>query len=160
MYNIWRGGTKSTRHSCVPDSFLDSTSEARCASETWRGSTAATAARARAGACPHAHPCRVQARRTASGYRTEVLTRPALLGRGLNDITGKPGYTTERMCGVGITFVEDHNGALYVKSLVPGGSSARSGSVQVLQSPPMEREGKRGNPHRSTLAAAKVTVCV
>ena len=36
------------------------------------------------------------------------------------------------MCGVGITFVEDNQGALYVKSLVPGGSSARSGNVQVL----------------------------
>ena len=72
---------------------------------------------------------------------TEVLTRPALLGRGLNDITGNPGYTTEKMCGVGITFVEDNNGALYVKSLVPGGSSARSGSVQVLHStPPRERD--------------------
>jgi hypothetical protein len=45
------------------------------------------------------------------------------------------------MCGVGITFVEDNNGALYVKSLVPGGSSARSGSVQVLHStPPRERD--------------------
>ena len=37
----------------------------------------------------------------------------------------------EKMCGVGITFVEDVNGALYVKSLVPGGSAAESGQVQV-----------------------------
>ena len=37
----------------------------------------------------------------------------------------------EKMSGVGITFVEDVNGALYVKSLVPGGSAAESGQVQV-----------------------------
>mmetsp|Transcript_27235 Transcript_27235/g.55599 ORF Transcript_27235/g.55599 Transcript_27235/m.55599 type:complete len:148 (+) Transcript_27235:163-606(+) len=37
----------------------------------------------------------------------------------------------EKLCGVGITFVEDSNGALYVKSLVPGGSAAQSGQVQV-----------------------------
>ena len=37
----------------------------------------------------------------------------------------------EKMSGVGITFVEDVNGALYVKSLVPGGSAADSGQVQV-----------------------------
>ena len=44
---------------------------------------------------------------------------------------GKPGLAGDKMCGVGITFVEDSNGALYVKSLVPGGSAAQSGQVQV-----------------------------
>jgi hypothetical protein len=37
----------------------------------------------------------------------------------------------EKLCGVGITFVEDSNGALYVKSLVNGGSAALSGQIQV-----------------------------
>jgi hypothetical protein len=49
------------------------------------------------------------------------------------------------MCGVGITFVEDNQGALYVKSLVPGGSSARSGNVQVLherQKPASQHAGR------------------
>ena len=44
---------------------------------------------------------------------------------------GKPGLAGDKMCGVGITFIEDSNGALYVKSLVPGGSAAQSGQVQV-----------------------------
>jgi hypothetical protein len=35
-------------------------------------------------------------------------------------------------CGVGITFVEDQEGALVVKSLVPGGPAARSGNVMVM----------------------------
>jgi hypothetical protein len=39
----------------------------------------------------------------------------------------------EKLCGVGITFVEDGNGALFVKSLVAGGSAALSGQIQVLQ---------------------------
>ncbi len=38
----------------------------------------------------------------------------------------------EKLCGVGITFVEDSNGALYVKSLVRGGSAALSGQIQVV----------------------------
>jgi len=60
-----------------------------------------------------------------------------ILSRGLNDqIPGKPGFSSaEKMCGVGITFVEDSNGALYVKSLVPGGSAAQSGQVQVCLHP-------------------------
>ena len=37
----------------------------------------------------------------------------------------------DKMCGVGITFVEDNTGALFVKSLVPGGSAAQSEQVQV-----------------------------
>ncbi len=37
----------------------------------------------------------------------------------------------EKLCGVGITFVEDGNGALFVKSLVAGGSAALSGQIQV-----------------------------
>ena len=37
----------------------------------------------------------------------------------------------EKLCGVGITFVEDVNGALYVKSLVACGSAANSGQIQV-----------------------------
>ena len=37
----------------------------------------------------------------------------------------------EKLCGVGITFVEDSNGALYVKSLVNGGSAALLGSGNV-----------------------------
>mmetsp|Transcript_6572 Transcript_6572/g.15006 ORF Transcript_6572/g.15006 Transcript_6572/m.15006 type:complete len:146 (-) Transcript_6572:122-559(-) len=53
--------------------------------------------------------------------------------------TGKKGYPpdglgnldTDKLCGVGITFVEDTNGALYVKNLVPDGSAARSGLIHI-----------------------------
>ena len=40
--------------------------------------------------------------------------------------------TGEKLCGVGITFVEDSNGALYVKSLVPNGSAAQSQQILVV----------------------------
>mmetsp|Transcript_6565 Transcript_6565/g.20684 ORF Transcript_6565/g.20684 Transcript_6565/m.20684 type:complete len:121 (-) Transcript_6565:54-416(-) len=33
-------------------------------------------------------------------------------------------------CGVGITFVEDENGALFVKSFVEGGSAAECGQIE------------------------------
>jgi hypothetical protein len=36
-------------------------------------------------------------------------------------------------CGVGVTFIEDEEGALVVKSLVPGGPAACSGNVMVIQ---------------------------
>lgn len=49
------------------------------------------------------------------------------VGNGINS----PGLKGEKLCGVGITFVEDSNGALYVKSLVNGGSAALSGQIQI-----------------------------
>jgi hypothetical protein len=36
-------------------------------------------------------------------------------------------------CGVGVTFIEDEEGALVVKSLVPGGPAAMSANVMVIE---------------------------
>mmetsp|Transcript_33687 Transcript_33687/g.79745 ORF Transcript_33687/g.79745 Transcript_33687/m.79745 type:complete len:143 (-) Transcript_33687:108-536(-) len=47
---------------------------------------------------------------------------------GLGNIVGASG---EKLCGVGITFVEGTNGALFVKNLVPHGSAAKSQQILV-----------------------------
>ena len=40
----------------------------------------------------------------------------------------------QKICGVGINFIEDTNRALYVKSLAPGEAAENSGQIQVCNS--------------------------